>query len=374
MNKKIKVLHVVGKRPLGGIGTFLYNLNKFVDHSKFSFDFLINGTDENGEFDEKVKVLGSNVYTLPKLDSQNFIFYLKELKSFYEKNHDYDIIHIHSVNIAIFNYILLKKYKGDHIIAVHSHSTKYSDKFFNSLRNRLLTLPLKYITDLFFACSDSAANSIFGRDIVEKKGVNIINNSIDTHQFRFDESIRREMRNKLNIDSQLVVGHVGAFTPVKNHDFIIDIFYELKKINNHAVLILIGTGQLEEKIRMKIKKLNLTKSVKLLGSRKDVNKLMQAFDVFLMPSKFEGVPLVGLEAQASGLPCVFSDTITEEIKLTHMVSYLDLNMPPQEWAYQILESYKSSNKSDAIATIKKAGYDIRGNVKELEEIYININC
>ena len=140
--KKTRVLHVVGKRPRGGIGTFLYNITQNIDREKFEFDFLINGDNEKGEFDKKMNLLGSNVYVLPELKYRNTLIYYKNLKEFYSANNNYDIVHIHSANIAVFNYFILKKYKKISI-AVHSHSTKYSDKILNSIRNYFLHIPIK---------------------------------------------------------------------------------------------------------------------------------------------------------------------------------------------------------------------------------------
>lgn len=372
MEEKIRVLHVIGKRPLGGIGSFLEGINKFIDKSKFSFDFLINGIDEIDEFDDNVKSFGSNVYILPKLEYKNTVLYFKEMKHFYEKNNEYDIIHIHSVNIAFFNYLFLNKHEKKIKILVHSHSTKYSDLYINGLRNRLLTLPLQYITDLYLACSASAAISIFGKKVVENKGVNIIKNSIETQKFKFSGSVRKEVRSELNVNSRLTIGHVGTFTPVKNHEFIIDIFYELKKINNESILVLVGIGPLENKIRKKVEKLNLADSVKFLGGRRDVNRLMQAFDIFIMPSIFEGVPLVGIEAQAVGVPCILSNTITKEIKVTNLVTFMELNKSSQEWAIKIVENSNRCRSIDTYHSVIDAGHDIKSNVEKLEQIYTSL--
>lgn len=371
MKKKVRVLHVIGKRPQGGVGTFLYNITKYIDKSKFQFDFLINANGESGEFDEKMKALSSNVYVLSELKNKNVLLYYKQLKSFYALNYNYDIIHIHSANIAIFNFWLTRKLKNKYI-AVHAHSTKYSDKFINSIRNFFLHLPIKKIADIFFACSEPAAQFMFGKKVVEKKRFHIIKNSIDSKEFLYNESIRKKIRNDLDITSQLTIGHVGAFVPVKNHEFIIDIFFEIKKLNNQAILVLVGTGELEGKIKRKVEELDLTNSVKFLGRRADVNRLMQAFDLFLMPSKFEGVPLVGVEAQAAGLPCIFSDSITKDIEIIEDTVFMSLNELPNTWAKKILECNKISQRRDTHQKIADAGYEINNEVQKLEKYYMNL--
>jgi glycosyltransferase involved in cell wall biosynthesis len=371
--KKIAVLHVIGRRPQGGIGTFLYNITKNIDQSKFQFDFLINASGDSGEFDDKMKALGSNVYVLPELKYKNALSYFRRLKSFYEKNHGYNIIHVHSANIAIFNYWAARKYTNNYF-AVHSHSTKYSDKFVNSVRNYLLYFPVKRIADLYFACSNPTAKFMFGKNIVKEKSVHIIKNAINIKEFLFNNNIRETVRKNLRIKDQLIIGHVGAFVPVKNHEFIIDIFFEIIKFDNQAFLILVGTGELEEKIKKKVNELNLGNSVRFLGRRSDINELMQAFDVFLMPSKFEGVPLVGVEAQASGLPCVFSDSITKEIKIIEESLFVELRESPEVWAEKILTlsrytRYKRRNTSNELI---EAGYEIHNSAMQLQEIYSNL--
>ena len=370
MNKKIKVLHVIGKRPQGGIGTFLYNITEKIDHSKFEFEFLINGSSEPGEFDKKMKMLGANVHVLPELKYKNTFLYLKSLEEFYLKHHDYDVIHIHSAILTLFNYWANKKY-GNAIIAVHSHSTKYSDKFLNSIRNYFLHYPVKRIADAFFACSNSAANFLFGKTDKVKKEVYIIQNSIEVEKYKFDPEVRSEVRRKLDIKNRLVVGHVGAFLPVKNHEFIIDIFFELKKIEKNALLILVGTGELEDKIKNKVKKLDLANSVLYLGRRTDVHDLMQAFDVFILPSQFEGVPLVGVEAQASGLPCIFSSAITCDIKVLSCAKFIDLSAGSMYWAKEIQKSSKYY-RNDTSEELISAGYDIQNSVAKLQESYSSV--
>lgn len=368
--KKIKILHVIGKRPQGGIGTFLYNITKNIDRSKFQFDFLINANSDYGEFDNKMNAIGSKVYILPELKYKNTLTYLKQLKAFYLKNEGYDIIHIHSANIAIFNYWALKKYKNKYI-AVHSHSTKYSDKLMNSIRNYFLHSPVKGIANILFACSEPAAKFMFGNNVMQRDDIHIIKNSINVDDYLFDKIIRNKIRKSLEIENQLIIGHVGAFVPVKNHEFIIDVFYQLRKIDNQAVLVLVGTGELEQKIKKKVKDLDLENSVKFLGRRSDVKSLMQAFDVFLMPSKFEGVPLVGIEAQASSLPCVFSDSITKEVKIIEESIFISLVDSPKKWAEKLL-SLRECKRRNTFLELIEAGYEINSSVSQLQEIYSTV--
>jgi glycosyltransferase involved in cell wall biosynthesis len=373
MSKKIKILHVVGKRPKGGIGTFLINITKYMDKEKFEFDFLINGTVTPGEFDKRMLELGSNVYVLPELKYRSAFHYIKELKSFYNCHHEYDIVHIHSPNITVFNYYFLKKYPSIKI-AVHSHSTKYSDKFINSLRNFFLYMPIKRIADLYFACNISSAKFLFGRNKKTINKVIIVHNGIEIDKFTFSDKIRERIKKDLGVENNLIIGHVGAFVPVKNHEFIINVFKQILEIEKNAILILVGDGDLENKIRNKVDELKISPFVKFLGRRHDVQDIMQAFDLFLMPSRFEGMPLVGIEAQTTGLACFFSTSVPNEIKIIEDVFFYNLDDSPQVWAKQI-HNYINDHLNTRDPRIKFAryvkncGFDIVDTVKVLEKAY-----
>lgn len=371
MNNKIKILHVIGKRPKGGVGTFLINMHSNIDRSKIQFDYLINAPTPDGIFDIKVKALGGKVFVLPELRYKNIFKYLKELVHFFRENHDYKIIHVHSVNIAVFNFIIAKKYGIMYRIA-HSHSVKYSDKVINSIRNFFLQLPVKRLANSYFACSIEAGVFLFGRKNVEENKVFIAKNAIEPMKFRYDNSIRERVRKKMLIDGKMVIGHVGAFLPVKNHSYLIDIFKEVYKKNNQAILILVGYGELEEEIKNKVNKLNLDKAVMFMGFRDDVYELMQVFDVFILPSLFEGLPLVGIEAQAAGLPCIFSETITQEVKITDLVVFKSIKAPPQEWADQIFECETHVQRSDTLSCIIEGGFEVRSVAEKLQRIYLDL--
>ena len=215
---------------------------------------------------------------------------------------------------------------------------------------------------------------MFGKEDLKYNRVNIIKNAINTNEFSYNELVRQRMREELKLEDNLIIGHVGAFMPVKNHEFIINIFMEIKKINNNSILLLAGSGELEDKIKCKVKQLGLEDSIKFLGRRNDINSLMQAFDIFLMPSKFEGVPLVGVEAQTSGLPCFFSSSITKEIKIIRDSFFIDLELGAKYWAKIIVEFYKKNidrDRSIYIKDVVESGYDIKESVKKIEEVYKN---
>lgn len=372
MDDKIRVLHVIGKRPKGGIGTFLQNVTKYINKDEFQFDFLINGSPIPREFDERMNELGSNVYVLPELSYRSTFHYLKSLNDFYKKRNKYKIVHIHSPNIAIFNYIFVRIYSSAKI-AIHSHSTKFSDKTINSIRNFILHLPIRVIADIKFACNHASSVFMYGKKATNNGSVNIVKNGIETERYAFNNRVREAMRLELNAGDSFLIGHVGAFVPVKNHDFLIEMFVEVLKLEPKAVLVLVGDGELHDSIHNKVKKLGINDSVRLLGRRQDVDKIMQALDAFVLPSKFEGMPLVGIEAQASGLPCFFSGSISKELDITEEVYFIDLGAYPIIWSKKIIEYAKinQSNKKreKAFREVIDKQYDITGTVKSIESVY-----
>jgi glycosyltransferase involved in cell wall biosynthesis len=217
-----------------------------------------------------------------------------------------------------------------------------------------------------FACSDSA-----GRWMFPNHSFTIIKNGINTRKFSFDPTARADVRKELHITESLVLGHVGRFEHVKNHTFLIDVFSELKAKVSDAVLLLVGTGSFEPQIREKVQRLGLLDSVLFLGVRSDVHRILQAVDVFVMPSLYEGLPVVTVEAQTSGVSCVFSDTISTECKMTDNVTFLSLNESPSTWASQILAG-ALRERTNCQVQITNNGYDIQSTADYLQAFYTNM--
>ncbi len=225
---------------------------------------------------------------------------------------------------------------------------------------------MKYKSNVNFACSTEAGIYLFGK----KRKFEFIPNAIDLEKFEYNEQTRKEIRKELDLEGKLVIGNVGRFNLQKNHSFLLDIFNEIVKKNKDSILLLIGTGELEENIKQKIKELKLEKRVKLLGVRKDVNKLYQAMDIFLMPSLFEGLPLTGVEAQASKLKCYFADTITKEVIISNNVKFLSLKLTPEQWADKIVQDAKYERNN---VEILNQDFNIKILAKNMEEKYQKYN-
>lgn len=201
--------------------------------------------------------------------------------------------------------------------------------------------------------------------------VEIINNAIDLDKFKFDENIRKKKREELGISKDTkVIGHIGRLVTVKNHTFLLEVFNEVYKKDKNVILILAGAGPLENEIKEKIKSLNLESNVKLLGGRNDANELYQVFDLFILPSLYEGLAVVGIEAQASGLPCILSNEVPKETKILDSSEFVSLTEPKEKWAEVVMNSINNTERKDTSEKLKARNFDIKLEAKKLEDMYL----
>lgn len=362
--KKARVLEIIGKRPVAGVGTVLLNYQTYVDAEKVQMDYLIFG-EETERFDECVEALGSNVYAYPALSGKQMGRLKADLDTFFaEHAAEYDIIHLHAPYIAAMVFSQAEKYGIRHRI-VHSHATLYAENKIKAIRNRILwSFAQGKMTDRI-ACSKAAGDFLFG-----KKAFTVLKNAISYEEYLFDEELRKQVRARENAGKKLVIGNVGRFSQQKNQQFLIEIFAEIKKIHPESVLWMVGDGELRAEIEEKIRAFGLEKDVRLFGMVKNVRELYQAMDVMVMPSLFEGLPMSGVEAQASGLPCVFADTITREADVVGC-PYLSLNAPIETWAKAAIEAAKKERRSYP-AELDALGFNIRLEAKRLEALYLKM--
>ena len=368
---KTKVLYFVDRMRHGGIQQLAVEMAKHM-RDDIKMDFLVLNDGQTYPLETTIKDLGCKLY---KIDTwiykpTDYLKYYKKVDEFFKKHNDYKVIHI---NTSSKNFLLLKlaKKHGIPVRIAHSHNIGFQSKSKAQILMGDIFKPLlkKYATD-YFACSKLAGEWLFGKKEVEKGNVKIIHNAVDYDKFKYNEEIRKEIRKEFNIkENEIVVGHVGRFTNQKNHTFLVDIFSEMYKKNKNVKLLMVGIGEKEEEIKEKVKTLNLSDNVIFAGFRDDANEVMQAMDIFLLPSLYEGLPVVGIEAQAAGLPCFMSkDVITEEVKITNNLQFISLNENADRWADIILESnLKRKNTKD---DIKKAGFFIEDMVNELADFYI----
>lgn len=360
----IRILQCVNKMDRAGLETMLMNYYRNTDRNKIQFDFLTHRPTP-GEYDKEILAMGGKIYYAPRLVPQNYLKYKKFMKELFKRN-QYDIIHSH---IDTMSYFPLKEAKRNNVKyrISHSHTSKLDFDY---------KLIIKYYCKLFinkYANIRLSCGYKAGKFLYNKRPFKIINNAIDCNKFAYNKELRDKVRRKLNIEENTtVLGHVGRYIYIKNQLFLIDIFKEYLKLNSNSKLMLIGFGEDEQKLREKVSNYRLNDKVIFLLNRSDTNELYQAMDFFVMPSLFEGVPLVAVEAQCNGLNCVLSNNISEEAKITSSVYFYNLELGAEEWAKYIYSLDKKRNLN-AVYDIKKNGYDIQTEAKKLEQFYIKLH-
>lgn len=364
----IRVAHIIGKWLGGGVESVVMNYYRHIDRTKIQFDFLCDEDSTNIPYEE-IEQLGGRVILIPPY--QKVFKYQKELIRIFKEN-NYKIVHSHINTLSVFPLRAAKK-AGVKVRIAHSHSTTNKKEWKKNLLKQILRPFSKvYATD-YMCCSELAGRWLFGDKAYDSGKVYLLNNAIDLDKFKYNESLRKEKRKELGIsDDTLVIGHIGRFVAQKNHDYLIDIFNEVLKKNNNSILLLVGQGPLMEEIKNKVKELKLNDSVRFLGQRNDVNELYQAFDVFCLPSLYEGLPVVGVEAQASGLLCILSNAMTKETKVLDITKFISLNNTPKDWADSILDDVKKYKRIDTSKEMTSKNFNIKEEAKKLEKYYLNL--
>lgn len=369
--KPIRILHVLGSLNRGGAETMIMNLYRELDKTKFQFDFVIH-TNEKGDYTDEILKLGGKIYSIPAYKVYNHFAYKKAWKEFLNQHKEYNIIHGHVRSTAAIYLKIAKKY-GLYTIA-HSHSTS-SGKGIIAIIKNILQYRIRYVADYFIGCSKESAEWLFGKKIANSDRCTILNNAIDTKKYLYNENTREKLRKEFNIKKEdKLIGNVGRFSYVKNHKFLIQIFEEICKKSNNYKLILIGDGKLREEIEELVKRKKLEDKVIFTGVRKNINEILQAIDIIVMPSIYEGLPVALVEAQSASLPCLITDTITDEVDITELIYREKLREEPNVWANDIVDILNNFNREtvkDVELKIKKHGYDIETTTNNIETIYLN---
>lgn len=368
MDKIIRVLHYGMSTNLGGIETFIMNIYRKIDRSKIQFDFLTFCDDI--VFVDEIKKLGGRIYRLTSR-KKNFIKNYIEIKKFFKEHDEYSIIHYHLNTCSYILPLKIISKNPKYRIIAHSHNEWKGNKKITKFFHILNKPEILQVSNYRFACSEMAGEYMFGNNVKYDANFKIIPNAIDAKKFMYNSEVRKVKRQELGIKNEFVIGHIGKFTYQKHHEFLVDIFNEVYKRNNETRLILVGDGELKSQIYTKIKRLELENVVKILGIRNDVNELMNAFDIFLLPSYFEGIPIVALEAQASGLRTIVSDVVSREIKITDLVEFISLQNDAEHWAEKVLKYQNRYKRKNMLEVISNANYDISNNVRWLENFYTN---
>lgn len=363
VDNKIRIAHVMGKMNYGGVEAVVMNYFRNINKENVQFDFIV---DEDSVLPQKEEILklGGNIYEVPKY--QKMPSYLKAVYKIFKQG-NYTIVHAHMNTLSVFPLAMAKLAKVPIRIA-HSHSTDGKGEIGRNIIKGILKFFSKLFATHYFACSAYSGEWLFGRKAMKQGKITVINNAIATEKFRFSSEIREEKRKELGIENSFVIGHIGRFMPQKNHTFLLEIFAEIYQKRKDAILLLVGDGKLEEETKQKAKQLGIEKACKFLGNRTDVYKLYQAMDVFILPSLYEGLPVVGIEAQTSGLKTILSSTTTKETRILESTVFLNLEDGKEKWAEAALKE-ENLKRQEAADIVKEKGYEIAVEANKLEKIY-----
>lgn len=360
----IRILHEIAKLDAGGVEALLMNIYRNLDRTRVQFDFLVHR--EDGFYEEEVYRLGGRIYRAEPFNPIKHRSYIKSMDTFFKCHPEYKILHAHSdLN---FWPLMIAKHNGVKTRIAHSHNVKTNWNL-KLLFMYYQKMRINNYSTHKFACSMQAAQWAFGKNIT-KEEVTIVKNGIMVDKFRKNDEVRKKYRKQLGIENKFVVGHVGRMVPQKNHEFLIDVFSALCKKKGNSHLILIGDGPLMNTIKKKIIKLGLSNKVTLLGLRTDVDQIVQAMDIFLFPSIFEGLGIVALEAQAANIPIICSEFVPSDVDVTEYIKHYSLRQSPNNWAEEIIDFQKKAFSQNGADAIKKAGFDIIEVTRNIQEFYL----
>lgn len=365
-DSKIRILMVLGNTGRGGAQTYAMNVLRNIDKDRFHIDFAVNYVYENGYTDE-IRELGSEILVIPKFKGINYVEYIRTFNSILT-NGKYDIVHGH-VSSSASLYLRLAKEHGCKTIA-HSHSAGYRGNAAEQVIKKMFTIGAKRYADYWFGCSRLAAERMFGKDYEKSPKYYDIPNAIISSRYLYDTTIRERIRKSLSIPNDAIVyGHVGSFSTPKNHKFLIDVFEQIfRDQGEKSYYIICGEGALKESIEQEVRTKSFSEHAIFTGNVGNVNEYMMAMDVLVFPSLFEGFPVTLLEAQAAGLYCVSSDTITTEVTVTENVRPLSLECSRKEWA-MIAETAPDINRIAANETVRASRYNMDNSINELMSLY-----
>lgn len=368
-NEILHVLHVFGKLNRGGAESRVMDLYRNMDRTKVQFDFMQHTT-RVCDFQPEIEQLGGKVYHVPPFRFWNYFSYCKAWKQFIGEHPEIRIVHGHMTSTASI-YLPIAHKKGVFTIA-HSRNAGV-DKGIKGKLTKFLRRNLKEKCDRCFACSKLAGEAVFGKEAMEQGNVTIIPNAIDAARFTFDPEVRKQKREELHIQPQeFLIGEVGRFDPQKNQKYAVEILAECRKKNFPAKLILIGEGPLMETVRQQVEELRLQEYVIFTGLQKNVVPFYQAMDFFLLPSFYEGLPGVAVEAQASGLRGILSDAITTETAMTSLMEFRSVQEPARVWADRIM-ACGHYERQNMLKQMQETGFDVKNLANRLQDFYLRVS-
>ena len=371
-NKPIRILLLFTVMDRGGAETMVMNYYRHMDRQQIQFDFMVH-RERRGAYDDEIESMGGRIYRMPPIYPQNFIRYKRMLKEFFDEHDEYQIIHSHMSELGYFAFEEAKRH-GVPVRICHAHNAP--DFKHENLIQYIKLIPryyfirrIRHLTTDLFVCSHIAGLWLYG----EKRQNEFVfmRNAIETEKFLYNVDEANAIRQELGISNQRLICHVGRYNKQKNHSFLIDIFKEIHKIDSDSILLLIGDGDLRKEIEDKVNRLNLRSNVRFLGVRDDVPQLLKASDLLLFPSYYEGLSVVLVEAQATGIKCIVTNSLADEtIICEDQMKLVSLQKNAKEWADIVLNE-KSEKREHAIEIMKKKGWDVGVNAKWLQDYYLN---
>lgn len=373
MTEPIRILNLFVIMDRGGAEAMVMNYYRSIDRTKVQFDFMVH-REQRGEYEDEIEKLGGKVYRMRPIRPGSFHKYEKELDDFFTQHPEYKIIHCNCSELGYYAFKVAKK----HNVAVricHAHSAPSVDKGFmekaKSIFRNYFKKGIRPLTTDMFVCSTVAGDWLFGKEN-ESRFV-MMNNAIDTKKYIQNDAVKERIRKKYNLENKYVIGHVGRFVTAKNHPFILQVFNEVQKKCENARLLLVGKydTQIGNDFIKKAEELGIKDKIVFTGVVDNVNEMLQSMDLFLFPSLYEGLPVSVIEAQAAGLKCVVSNTITSQCIVTDNVKVMSLETDAEKWADEILKYKDGYTHEDTSKQIADAHFDIEENAKWLQNFYLD---
>lgn len=371
MGTPVRVLHVLGSTNLGGAESRIMDLYRHIDRSRVQFDFLVH-TGKKGYFDEEITMMGGHIYRVPRFRIYNYFSYVHELKKFFRQHHEYQAIQGHMTSTAAI-YLPIAKSAGIPVAIAHARSAGV-DQGIKGIVTRWMRQSLPEKTDYMFTCSELAGISVFGQKAMDEGKTVFIPNAIDCRKFDYNPETRTRIREELGFEDQYVIGHVGRFHYAKNHEYLLQVFAALCQEKEYMesgkdyALLLLGDGEGMEDAKRLSEKLGIEKKVYFAGKKSNIWDYYQAMDYFIYPSRYEGLPGTVLEAQASGLRCLMSDSICQEVMVTELVKAMSIKEDAGKWASYVKETedYVRISHQEKVA---EAGFDVERQAEKMMKFY-----
>lgn len=366
----IRILHSVSNMDRAGIETMLMNYYRHVNRAEVQFDFLCN-KQKPGAYEAEILDMGGRIFRTPGLGAKKYGAYMRYMRALFAQHPEYKIMHAHNGAFAV-QALYAAKASGVPVRIFHAHGAAITKDWKYPLKMACMAV-LPHMYNQRFACGQEAARCYFGSACADGHAYTFVKNAIEPARFCFDAQARNRIRQAHGLGNRLVIGHVGRLMAQKNHAFLLQAFARLHRQRGDATLVLLGDGELMEKVRTQAQRLGLSDHVLFAGNVQDTGAWYQAFDAFVLPSIWEGLPVVGIEAQAADLPCVFSSAVTRETAITQDVRFLPLDAGEEAWAQALLSlATRERPRRNNAYLVAQAGYDVSLEADRLCERYAQL--